>query len=78
MSLDLWDKEDIKGLAPVVGWLVIVNGLRAMWDTDGPRLFTGYQEAQRARGWLDTCEPATAADVERWRRQFDRLNPRKG
>ena len=60
--------EVIEGPAPVVGWLVILDGREAKANADGPILFSDYGQAQRERGYMDTCEPATAADVERARR----------
>ena len=53
-----------------LGWLIWKDGLAPMWDTTGPKLFTDYQEAQRSRGWLDTCEPVTADRLAELRRRF--------
>ena len=62
--------EDIEGLPTVIGWLVILDGREARANGDGVILFTDYGQALQERGYMDTCEPATAADVERARRRF--------
>ena len=69
--------EHIEGPAPVIGWLIWKDGLEPLWDTDGPLVFTDYTEALAKRGLLDTCEPATAADVERARVLYGQYRARR-
>ena len=68
---DIEGLADIEGLPTVIGFLVIVDGLKPKWDGTGPKVFATYQAAQAAADWLDVVSPSTAADVERWRRRFD-------
>ena len=55
----------------VVGWVVWRDGLRPVWDTDGPKLFNDYQEALAARRLLDVVAPVTAERLAELARQFD-------
>jgi len=61
--------EVIEGL--VIGWVVWRDGLKPLWDTDGPKLFTDYQEAQAARRLLDAVSAVTQARLEELQRRFD-------
>jgi len=67
---------DIEGLADIeaqviIGWIVWRDGLRPVWDTDGPNLFTDYAEAKAARRMLDVVSPVTQERFEELRRRFD-------
>jgi len=55
----------------VVGWIVWRDGLRPLWDTDGPKVFTDYQEALAARRLLDAVSAVTQARYEELTRRFD-------
>ena len=57
--------------AQVIGWVVWRDGLRPLWDTDGPKLFNDYQEALAARRLLDVVAPVTAERLAELARQFD-------
>jgi len=63
--------EELDIEAQVIGWVVWHDGLRPLWDTDGPKVFTDYQEAQAARRLLDVVSPMTQARYDELRRQFD-------
>jgi len=55
----------------VIGWVVWRDGLRPLWDTDGPKVFTDHDEAQAARRPLDTVAAVTQARYEEMTRWFD-------
>jgi len=68
--------EVIEGLADieapeVIGWVVWRDGLRPMWDTTGPKVFTDYQEARDARRLLDVVAPVTPERLAELARRFD-------
>ena len=63
--------EELDIEAQVIGWVVWRDGLKPLWDTDGPKVFTDYQEAQAARRLLDVVSPMTQARYDELRRQFD-------
>jgi len=63
--------EELDIEAQVIGWVVWRDGLRPLWDTDGPKVFTDYEEAQAARRLLDAVAAVTQARFEELRRRFD-------
>ena len=54
----------------IIGWILWKSGLRPKWDTDGPKVFTTRQEAQSARGWMDTISPITATRLAEIKEKF--------
>ncbi|GEM_PF-1395741 len=67
--------EVIEGLADietpnVIGWVVWRDGLRPVWDTDGPKVFASWQEARDARRLLDVVAPVTAERLAELARRF--------
>ena len=62
--------EVIEG-SEFAGWIVWRDGLRPLWDTDGPKLFTDYAEALAARRLLDVVAPVMAERLAELARQFD-------
>lgn len=61
--------EHIEGSA-FAGWIVWRDGLRPVWDTDGPKLFTDYQEARAAAKMLDVVAAVTAERFAELARRF--------
>jgi len=61
--------EDIE--AQVIGWVVWRDGLRPLWDTTGPKVFTDYGEAKAACRLLDVVSPVTAERFAELTRRFD-------
>jgi len=55
----------------VVGWIIWRDGLKPLWGTDGPQVFTDYDEAQAARRLLDVVSAVTLVRYEELRRRFD-------
>ena len=58
-------------MAEVIGWIVLRDGLRPLWNADAPRLFADYAEAQGARRAMDTVTAVTQARCEELQRRFD-------
>ena len=63
--------EVIEG-SEFAGWVVWRDGLRPLWDTDGPKLFADHDEALAARRLLDVVSAVTQARLEELQRRFDR------
>ena len=63
--------EELDIEAQVIGWVVWRDGLKPLWDTDGPKLFADHDEALAARRLLDVVSPITQARYEELRRRFD-------
>ena len=62
--------EVIEG-SEFAGWIVWRDGLRPLWDTDGPKLFADHDEALAARRLLDVVSAVTQARLEDLQRRFD-------